>query len=411
MTLAVAPPLDRAVGWRHGLVAGVAAVPTTMADMDVANWSATLRPTETGSGAGGVAFDTASARDAALAEAVERYAAVRCPLAEVRAADGVEVVGLDRFTLHAPWQVDRVGFPHAVSYRRPGPLTAAYSLVDNRRLAVPAALLTLDPARTTLTTSSGLAADRSPLRALLRAVQELIERDALMVTWLHGVGARRVALPDHLATPVLVAGGEVTAFDLTPAYSPHPVAAVAGNLPRRGRPRLSLGLACRGRWEDAVTKAWLEWTQGTVFAGLALLGTGGGGVRRRATTSEVTDFDRHAVFYTEHPERWSALPLWDGPTVARPADAPVTGRPGDELAALALALEAAGVAVLYRDLTTVDAAQVGLRVVRALAPGLVPIHGDHNWPHLGGTAGDLTSRYPWARPGSAFPNPAPHPLG
>lgn len=103
--------------------------------------------------------------------------------------------------------------------------------------------------------------------------------------------------------------------------------------------------------------------------------------------------------------------MWGGPLGDRPADAPVTGRLADELVALVAALDRSGVAVFYRDLTTVDAAQVGLRVVRALAPALVPIHGNHNWPHLGGTAGDLAFRYPGARPGSPFPNPAPHPLG
>lgn len=373
--------LDAAVGWRHGLVADVGAIPTTMADLPLANRVASITPVTGDSSAGGVSPDPEAARCAAIAEAVERYVAVVCALPPATAARAI------------PSTVD-------------GPTTDVYSVVDGDAWAAPVALITLDPARSTVSTSSGLAADGSPLRALLRAVQELVERDALMITWLHGVAARRVPLPERLARPVHDRGGEAVCFDLTPAYSPHPVAAVAGNLPQRGRPRLSLGLACRARWDDAVAKAYAEWAQGVIFAGM---------YRERypdlrLAPDDVTDFDRHAAYYTLHPDRWAALPLWGGPTVGPPPDAEVTGRPGDELHHLADALAAHGIDTYYRDLTTVDAAAVGLRVVRALAPELVPIHGDHRRPHLDGTAPDLARRYPWATT-TAFPNPAPHPLG
>jgi ribosomal protein S12 methylthiotransferase accessory factor len=373
--------LDHAVGWRHGMVADVGDIPVAMADLPLANRVATLTPVTGDSSAGGVSSDPVAARCAAIAEAIERYVAVVCALPPATTARLV------------PSSVD-------------GPTTDVYSVVDGGAWAAPVALITLDPDRSTVSTSSGLAADGSPLRALLRAVQELVERDALMSTWLHGVAARQVPLPEPRAEAVQARGGDVVCFDLTPAYSPHPVAAVAGNLPQRGRPRLSLGLACRARWDDAVDKAYAEWAQGVIFAGM---------YRARypdlaLSPDEVTDFDRHAAYYTLHPDRWAALPVWGGPRVERPPDADVVGRPADELHHLATTLAANGVDTYYRDLTTVDAAAVGLRVVRALAPDLVPIHGDHRRPHLGGTAPDLARRYPWAT-STVFPNPAPHPLG
>jgi ribosomal protein S12 methylthiotransferase accessory factor len=172
----------------------------------------------------------------------------------------------------------------------------------------------------------------------------------------------------------------------------------------RGRPRLSLGLACRARWEDAVEKAWLEWAQGTVFAGTP-------SPAPLDAPDDCADFDAHARWYTAHPEQWNGLPLWNGPRTGPPPDAEITGRPDSELAHLGAALADAGIEVFFRELTTVDAACVGLRVVRALAPQLVPIHGHHRWPHLGGTAADLAWRYPGLGAASHFPNPAPHPLG
>jgi ribosomal protein S12 methylthiotransferase accessory factor len=56
-------------------------------------------------------------------------------------------------------------------------------------------------------------------------------------------------------------------------------------------------------------------------------------------------------------------------------------------------------------------AQVGVAVVRVLSPDLTPIGCEHDWPFLGGRAGDLTWRYPGVEPVGPVPNPSPHPLG
>jgi ribosomal protein S12 methylthiotransferase accessory factor len=65
----------------------------------------------------------------------------------------------------------------------------------------------------------------------------------------------------------------------------------------------------------------------------------------------------------------------------------------------------------YRDLTTIDADQLGVGVVRATSPDLAAIFAHQEWPLLGGLEGALQSRYPWAPAGLRFPNPMPHPLG
>lgn len=375
--------VERAVGWRHGVVADVGRVPTALSDVALPNWSAEVRPMTGESPAGGMSVE------AAIGEAVERYCAAMCPLPAVSTA-GADVLPLDCFTLHSASQRRARGFPFANAYAAPGPFTTVYSALDNRPWAAPVSLVTLDPARTMLATSSGLAADPSPVRALLRAVQELVERDAFMSAWLHSLGPGRVAQEDDVAW-----------FDITPAYSPHPVAAVAGCLPQRGRPRLSLGLACRSRWDDAAEKAHAEWAQGVLFAGL---------YRGWFDVEDVTDFDRHAAYYTLHPDRWGGLPWWQGPVAATAPDAAVVGSPASELRHLVETLAGNGVRVFYRDLTTVDAAAIGLRVVRALSPDLTPIHGDHRWPFLGGATPDVQRRFPGVR-ATRFPNPNPHPLG
>ena len=83
-------------------------------------------------------------------------------------------------------------------------------------------------------TSTGLAAAREPLAAILRALEEVLERDALTVTWLASIGGREVPLPRALVDPVVSRGGEVVAFDITQVWNPQPVVIVLGKSPSSG---------------------------------------------------------------------------------------------------------------------------------------------------------------------------------
>jgi ribosomal protein S12 methylthiotransferase accessory factor len=395
---------------RHGLALEPQVARTAMADLPgvwhvgvprggAEPWS---------SAAGGVGRDLASARLAAVGEALERYAAATCPLPVVSRSQlpaGDAVLPADAFSLLRADQVAAAGGAFDALYGDDADFTLAFSLHDNAPAWVPHELVALR-GEGGLTTSSGLAAGTTSLRALLRAVQELVERDALMIAWLHGVPGRRVALPERLAGDVAALGGSVTCIDATPAYSPHPVALVAGSLPGRARPRFSLGAACRGTWEAAVEKAFLEWAQGVFFVGEYLAHH----PRLRYEPAEVDTFDAHAVYYSTAPHEWDRIALlrgepWPVPRFERP---PTTA--AGELQALVRRLRAAGVRLLYRDLTTVDLRQVGLHAVRALSPDLTPI--SCHEPLLGGRTADVLWRYPWAAGMPlCFPNPMPHPLG
>ena len=362
------------------------------------------------SASGGVGRDVASARLAAIGEALERYAAATCPL-ELRTRgdlDGETVVPAAEFSLFSPEQVAAPGFAFAELYAADARYARAYSLHDNAPAWVPHELVGLR--ESALATSSGLAAGTSSLRALLRAVQELVERDALMITWLHGVPGRQVALGPRYTADVAALGGSVTCIDATPAYSPHPVALVAGSVPVRGRERFSLGAACRATWEEAVEKAFLEWAQGVFFVGEYLAHHPG---LRFGSYDDVNTFDAHAVYYTTAPEEWARIALLQGEQVPAPARraSPPRGVAA-QLGALVSHLHAEGVRLLYRDLTTIDLRQVGLHAVRVLSPDLTPIFCHAAHPFLGGRTPDVAWRYPWAS-GLAlrYPNPMPHPLG
>jgi ribosomal protein S12 methylthiotransferase accessory factor len=400
--------LADAAGFRHGVVHPPRAVPHSFAEpvgvvnVAVPEWDLG----EWRSASGGIARTREVAEDAAIAEALERYAARACTLPQrsrVSLADA-EVLELEDWSLYSEDQRRRRDFPHAATYIEERTFTCVFDLIDNREVWVPYGLVGLTEAGAGVTTSNGLAAGPTPEDALLRAVQELVERDALMTTWLHGVPGRRVEPASRYRDDVAALGGEIACFDATPAYSPHPVALVAGRLPLRGVQRFSLGAACRATWSEAVEKAYLEWLQGVVFVAayrdfhreLAF-----------PTPAGVKTFDDHAVYYSVRPEEWETIPL------LREGRANPPPRDGDPtLAALASVLAAAGIRVMYRELTTSDVRQAGVHVVRALSPDLAPIHCDEAWPFLGGTVPDVERRYPWVdRAELCFPSPFPHPLG
>ncbi|MBW3602189.1 MAG: YcaO-like family protein [Actinobacteria bacterium] len=382
---------------RHGMVAPPTVIPTGWADVagvhhaGISAW----RDRRTAAGGGAGATD-AAAKHAALGEAYERYGAWAAPLV-LRPRHDVPAAERPNFELFTRRQQRRRDFPHAALAAADAPLTDATDLVTGATVWVPAALVSLDGRFGRVATSSGLAAAPTLAGALLRALQELVERDALTTTWLHGVAARRVP-----------SDGPAAVLDLTPQWSPHPVAAVVGSIPLHGRPRPTLGIACRASWDEAVAKARDEWAQGLVFLADRLADPA---TRLPASAAEVTDFDAHALYYTAHPDEWEQLPVWAGPTTAAPRRA--TSDLGDDLVqlrGLRDGLAAAGVRCYARRFLAPDLAALRVHAVRVLSPDLTPLHADHRWPFLGGAARHLQRRYPWTR-GARWPSPHPHPLG
>ncbi|MBV6304989.1 YcaO-like family protein [Candidimonas humi] len=378
---------------------------------------------QTVSGAVALARDQAVA--GALAEALERLAAAQTALPLRLRADipDDERLDDDAFALYSRAQRSQADFPWPMEATDHDCYAAVYRLGNNREFWVPQELVGLGPrsgAARMPSTSSGLAAWRDqaggPWLATLRAAQELLERDALATTWLNGLGGRQLTLPADWQAYAADHGGELAAFDLTQAWNPQPVIAVAGGMPYRGRPRFVLGIACRASLGAALHKALLEWSQALTFA--AHLANGPSDELPREAGA-LRRFDQHAVFYTLRPDLWrrSALLAHAAPapaTVAAAeiqADAPDVRQAAEQLRHLQLSLEHSGIDLYYRELTTVDVAACGLRVMRVLSPQLSGLHADERAPFLGGRCADVEWRYPGSARHTPFPNPLPHPLG
>lgn len=362
------------------------------------------------SASGGVAREARAAQLAGIGEGIERYSAAQAVVPEKARHELTKqrVISAEEFALFSVQQRQQPGFPFGALYDDRCLYTEVFSLTDHTPVWVPQPLVVLrDDYSTGIPTSSGLAAGATPADALLRGLQEIIERDALMTTWTHSLPGRRIATPEHLEKEVVVLHGNIQVFDITPAYSPFPVIAVSGMIPKRGKPRFSLGVACRESLELAVEKAYMEWCQGVFFTGIysQLADT-----NHLKQPSDVKNFDDHAIFYTLFPEHWEALPIFNHSAIV-PSQTTGTRRRGKSALSWATRqLKRAGVRLYYRDLTTIDALQAGVYVVRVLSPDMIPINAHHEWPFLGGNAADVHWRFPKATSGT-FPNPWPHPLG
>jgi ribosomal protein S12 methylthiotransferase accessory factor len=429
----VKPLLHKGAGNRLGIVAAPEHIPTTAADVPGVFHASVRSPYGV---SGGVGWDSDSAATAAIGEGLERFSAASHPLPELATTFGIPTYTYDAFSLFSSEQQAHPSCPWQ-------PTTAptfvgATRLADGASVGVPRALVSLsDPQGEAIATSNGLAAGPTQCDAVERGLQEVIERDALMTAWLHGLAPHRLALPRELAARVAHLGADVRVLDLTPIYSPWPVVAVCGTLPWRGKPRVGLGAACRPTLDAAIEKAFLEWSQATVFVGVQMAFDR---LQTYESADEVTTFEDHALYYSTRPQEWSTVPFVrsveehspptanttertntsstdtpptnDPPTNTTPINAPMTSHDVRERIDEAVAkLAQHNLSVLVVDVTIPEVRELGVHVSRVLVPGLVSVNPDHRWPYLGGTAALSRLRFPTLDPQVHFPNPFPHPLG
>jgi ribosomal protein S12 methylthiotransferase accessory factor len=337
----------------------------------------------------GKGLTVAGAVLSAVGEAIERYSASLPDPARILWESMADLEGdvLDprRLTLYSEAQYEREGFPYArfdPDVRHPWVL--GHWLHDGAPVWVPAVLaylsLTVCPEHLLWQgTSSGLAASTDPDDAALRAILELIERDAFLATWLSASPGRPVELDDSL-DPLLRCVLERVAA-LAPNIEIYVLPAGAcgttvlclalGDGERY--PGVTLGLGTDLDPRLAVRQAILELGQtGPYLARMMRSGL----LRPPSDATLVRDMPDHAAFYFP-PERAKAFErLRSGGAPIRLRDLTATS-PDRSLKACASALSGAGVRVALVDVTSPDVATGPFRVVRAISPDLQPLWYGH----------------------------------
>jgi ribosomal protein S12 methylthiotransferase accessory factor len=346
---------------------------------------------------GGMQLSWDHARAAALGEAVERYSGAHAPIEATTlttAAElGTRAVPPERFALFHPRQLASPEFPF-VEFNPETRLrfVEGFAITDGGRAFVPSQLVFLggwfgDEEHIGLPTSNGLACGPTVEEAILAGLFELIERDAVMLAWKNrlslplldwttdeSLGAidRRVFASTGMRFSVIDGSGF---FDV-------PVAIAVVHGPPGERTALAMGAGAGATVAVAWTKALAE-----AFA-----------VRRWLTLNtlmneaprhpnDVKSFDDHTLFYGErHAARQASfLDASDRRTPTRYVDCVEGTTPRAQIAALERRLSARGCSAYAIDVTSPDVAELGLHVVRVVAPELCPLDAAHAVRFLGGS--------------------------
>lgn len=344
------------------------------------------------SGIGGTGRTRSEAASAAVGEAIERYSATYVPTERLVVAAARELPGAvtpERFALFSERQLVSAGFPY-----RPFTAETTIAWVEGCELPggspayLPAELVYLGAATPPGTatvgyaTSSGLACGETPLETRLRALFELLERDAFMLVW-----AARLSLPlldgGPLAGSFERTGLMYSAVDLS-AFHRVPTVLGVVRAPTGFPGAVGVGAAAAPTVERAWWKALAEaFACRSAGAKLALLEAGADS----SAGLGVATFEDHIVRYADHANACATAFLDAGP--ARPASDEVASLEGsgeaDWLEALCLRVQAAGSSAYAVDVTSPDVAELGLTVSRVITPELCRLDVSHDARFLGGS--------------------------
>ena len=339
---------------------------------------------------GGAGWDVEDARLACLGEALERFECWLRPaddrVVTSHAAWPLDEPALapDAFVLFSEEQYASGDLPFEPFDRHCETAWVAFrEIASGEPVWVPDAFASLYPGPgeghgITPKISTGLAAGPLEHPVVLRGLQEVLERDALVRAWWGeyaleeidpedafqrlGEAARDAARRPHLTYRF---------FRVATPFAAHATLVTTMGEEREGAV-FSTGSACRETRDASLNKALLEALQGRHYVRHQ---------RARASGTDIdaqpADFAQHVLHYTLRPERLEATVFARTPL---PED-PDERRRVEPLARL---LERLPHPPLFRLLTppSVSHHAPGLVVVRVIAPGLVPLHADHRFAHL-----------------------------
>ncbi|HWB23280.1 MAG TPA: YcaO-like family protein [Gaiellaceae bacterium] len=379
------------------------------------------------SGIGGAGLTRTDAASAAIGEALERYSGTFVPRGQLVVASarelGDEAVDPARFALFADDQYATPGFPFArFTAETRVPWIRAVAVASGRPAWLPAELVFLgDPvsegaARIGYATSSGMACGETTERALLGGLCELLERDAFMITWANSLSLPLLDWRDH---PELLdlerrffapSGLAYAAVDLS-AFHRLPSVLGVVRAPDGYPGALGVGAGTAPTVARAVWKALSEaFASRSAGAKLALLESAGG---YGSAGSGVVSFEDHIAYYSDA-TRATAAAFLDASrerTLAIEVPSLPGETPAEHVVALCERIDAAGSGAYAVDVTAPDVRELGLTVMKVVAPELCSLDVPHEARFLGGhRLYDVAAELGLRTGRLSEPNAEPHPF-
>ncbi len=391
--------IDRLVGRRFGILQSISFVPALSNEPPLFHCGGRLANThpETmsrGFNVGGSGLTKEQAVLSALGEGIERYCAGSYSQKKMHFATFDEMrektIDIRWLSLFRQQEYNKDNFP----YQQPQSHIAAHwvegtNLIQQEKIWLPANLVYVpymndaqkQEAAFCPSLSTGLACGQEYSDTTLKAICEVIERDALTLMWLNRVHLYR--LPTELwkqnfpfSPPV---GDDIYIFDLTTDMG-IPVYFVLGIAPSYTGNMLYVGSACYPNGKVALHKAIKEALQDRAYVRCLL--------EKPAdwchleNFSGVNDFPRHAQFYSRRPE---LIPVAFSFLVQAPI------KQGYQIPHIELDLNSLTNLLAQKNLTLCVynlsqpwVEELGMTVVKAILPELIHLHGNHNfifWGH------------------------------
>ena len=345
-------------------------------------------------GGGGADLDPELAWVRAVAEGAERYCCfvlddADCTIASAREL-GADAVA---FLQSLPRCSEREYADPLCPLRPPDPTAPirwiqGFSLTENRKQHVPAIMTHLYahalPAENFWQSiSTGVAAHTRLAAALVSAICEVIERDAIAITWMARLPLPRIVMdgpvPPGLAPNLKSLQNSCVKQVFFDATSDLGIPTIYSIQLTDGHPRLSQYVSCATSFDPVAAIAKTIREAAPVRTVLQI---------PRKIPDQVSDFTSlyDGAIYLGRPEHRSAFDfLINTPNVRylSEMEAPPASQPEQQLRFLIERLKGLGMTAIAVDLTTEEVREAGLWVVRVLIPQLMPMGSIQRARYLG----------------------------
>ena len=350
----------------------------------------------------GKGMDKKSAKTSAVGEAVERYSGSFYFPHEIFYSSfnnlKDEALHPDGLVLYLPDQYKNTTFSPFNADAEIGWIKG-YSLVNNKCIYVPAQSTVLNYNMKNKseflchTTSNGLAAGSTMLNAILSAAQEVIERDAFMITWHNNLPCKRVDPAKHPSQDVKELyeaykrrGVELRLFELPTDTPCHIFAGIGVQLYGNG-PSVVVGLGCDFSAAAAARQALLE--VGQVRPAFKQRINDPKTQERLAELlkdpNNVEELEDHDLLYSV-PDKLAAFDfLFSQPIIDFEWNLRQEKTSNEKLHELINFCKSQNNDLIYCNLTTPDMEKLNLHTARVIIPGFQPIHFGYKNIRLGGT--------------------------
>lgn len=342
-------------------------------------------PRSTGQIGSGKGLDDISAHISAIGEAIERYSAARFNVSELKYASISQLtkdyVDPESLVLYSQKQYSSPHFPFS-KWKRKQKIHWAEGtwLGTEKNVFVPALTTYFNfnapfKEQFSQVSSNGLAAGQNKNDAAMRATYELIERDAMMLTWYAQLPCQRLTFDSHYHGKMKVMIDDLQAKGVTlelylldvGLHVPTVVCLALGN--GINVPAASVSLATHGDISVAMNKALLE--QGHVMPYLCHLMTSS--PKRPQHVSEVRSLEDHAAYYFS-PDKLNAFNFMRQPLESAISINHWPYPPINTIDQLKQSVANAGVKVAIVDVTAPDVQHSPFNVARAIGVHMQPIH-------------------------------------